>query len=178
MSHLGERVTPLVDGQLPADVAERAYAHVASCPVCREAVEIERLVKSRLAALAGPAPDAALTARLLGMADPGGPVPPRARPVPGSAVRPAPSAAWSRPPGRSDPSRPATASRRGRRGTRVRVLAAAAGALCLVGAAALAVGAVGLGEQPAVVPPVDQFVIEHDATTLNLPYGDPAGTGR
>ena len=42
MTHLGDRMTPLVDGQLPVDATERAHAHLASCDGCREAVETER----------------------------------------------------------------------------------------------------------------------------------------
>jgi hypothetical protein len=59
IGHLGTRVSALLDGQLsPAD-EERAWAHVHSCHQCRDAVEREGWVKTRLATmqLAGsPAP--------------------------------------------------------------------------------------------------------------------------
>ena len=49
--HLGNRTSALLDGQLPADEAERAWAHVHECHACRDRVEREGWVKSRLAGL-------------------------------------------------------------------------------------------------------------------------------
>jgi anti-sigma factor RsiW len=60
MGHLGARVSALLDGQLPPDEAERAWAHVHACHTCRDLVEREGWVKTRLAGLSlGPdsAPD-------------------------------------------------------------------------------------------------------------------------
>ncbi|WP_372736834.1 anti-sigma factor [Nocardioides sp.] len=49
--HLGTRVSALLDGQLsPAD-EERAWAHVHACHACRDEVEHEGWVKTRLAQL-------------------------------------------------------------------------------------------------------------------------------
>ena len=87
MTHLGERVSDLVDGQLPPEAAERAFAHLASCQGCRDQVEAERLMKARLAALALPTPREDLVHKLLAMGGPAGPVPPREGHVPGT-VRP------------------------------------------------------------------------------------------
>jgi hypothetical protein len=101
VSHLGDRVTALVDGQLPIEATERAHSHLAHCRECRDAVEIERLMKARLSCLAGPAPDGDLLSRLLAMGGPSGPLPPREGHVPGSP-RPMPV-----PPGRPADSRPA-----------------------------------------------------------------------
>lgn len=53
IGHLGSRISALLDGQLPAEEAERAWAHVHSCHVCRDAVEREGWVKTRLAGLSG-----------------------------------------------------------------------------------------------------------------------------
>ena len=58
--HLGSRVSALLDGQLSAVETERAWAHVHVCHLCRDAVEREGWVKTRLARLSdGPtgAPD-------------------------------------------------------------------------------------------------------------------------
>jgi hypothetical protein len=49
--HLGNRTSALLDGQLPAEEAERAWAHVQECHVCRDRVEREGWVKRRLAGL-------------------------------------------------------------------------------------------------------------------------------
>jgi hypothetical protein len=49
--HLGSRVSDLLDGQLsPAD-ADRAWEHVHSCHFCRDLVEREGWVKTRLSHL-------------------------------------------------------------------------------------------------------------------------------
>ncbi len=60
IGHLGSRVSALLDGQLPPDEAERAWGHVHSCHTCRDLVEREGWVKTRLAGLSfggGSAPD-------------------------------------------------------------------------------------------------------------------------
>ncbi len=51
MGHLGSRVSALLDGQLPAAEAERAWAHVHACHACRDQVEREGWVKTQLAGL-------------------------------------------------------------------------------------------------------------------------------
>lgn len=60
IGHLGPRTSALLDGQLsPAD-EERAWEHVHSCHLCRDQVEREGWVKTRLAAMsyaASSAPD-------------------------------------------------------------------------------------------------------------------------
>ncbi|WP_370247226.1 hypothetical protein [Nocardioides sp.] len=84
----GPRVTALLDGRLSAAEAEEAWAHVHGCHQCRDAVEREGWVKTRLAGLgaeAAPAPDY-LKGALLGV-------------TPGEALlrpRPAPDAASQR----------------------------------------------------------------------------------
>jgi hypothetical protein len=195
MSHLGERVTSLVDGQLPVEAAERALMHIAGCGDCREAVEIERLMKRRLSSLHAPEPGDQLVGRLLELAGPSGPLPPRPGHVPGSprpeliasltrvAVRSdagptrvaEPVRGTHRPPGRRGSSRPPLAlSRMTRvgRSSRNRVAAAMVGAACLVGAGVAGGVANGGVASTQVVPPVDSFVLEHSATTDTLPFND------
>lgn len=92
MSHLGSRISALVDGQLSVTATERALAHVALCPACASELAAARAARRALAAAADdvpPAPD--LTARLLSLA-PDGP----------GAVRPFPSRdPFAAPPDRS-----------------------------------------------------------------------------
>ena len=60
IGHLGTRVSALLDGQLSDAEAERAWSHVHTCHLCRDAVEREGWVKTRLAGLSsgpGGAPD-------------------------------------------------------------------------------------------------------------------------
>jgi hypothetical protein len=49
--HLGNKVSDLLDGQLPPDEEDRAWEHVHSCHYCRDLVEREGWVKTRLAGL-------------------------------------------------------------------------------------------------------------------------------
>ena len=72
IGHLGSRVSALLDGQLAPEEAERAWAHVHTCHACRDLVEREGWVKTRLAGLSfggTPAPDH-LKGSLLSGSDP------------------------------------------------------------------------------------------------------------
>jgi hypothetical protein len=51
IGHLGTRVSALLDGQLSSADEERAWEHVHSCHECRDAVEHEGWVKTRLATM-------------------------------------------------------------------------------------------------------------------------------
>ncbi len=53
MGHLGARVSALLDGQLSQAEADEAWAHVYACHACRDLVEREGWVKTRLAGLSG-----------------------------------------------------------------------------------------------------------------------------
>lgn len=60
MSHLGSRVSALLDGRLSPAEEERCWDHVHQCHPCRDLVEREGWVKTRLATWsfgAGAAPD-------------------------------------------------------------------------------------------------------------------------
>ena len=77
MGHLGSRTSALLDGQLsPADT-ERAWEHVHTCHACRDLVEREGWVKTRLAGLsfevAAPSTPAWLKGSLMGNLDSGAP---------------------------------------------------------------------------------------------------------
>ncbi|MGA8847844.1 MAG: hypothetical protein WB471_14610 [Nocardioides sp.] len=67
--HLGPRVSALLDGQLSSEETERAWNHVHGCHQCRDQVEREGWIKTRLSGSLlepGPVPDA-LKGVLLGM---------------------------------------------------------------------------------------------------------------
>ena len=51
MSHLGSRVSALVDGRLSPEEEERCWNHVHACHTCRDLVEHEGWVKTQLAQL-------------------------------------------------------------------------------------------------------------------------------
>lgn len=69
MSHLGDNLSALVDGELSGADLDRANAHLASCDKCRGEAATLRLLKRELRALVADASDDdALTRRLLAMA--------------------------------------------------------------------------------------------------------------
>lgn len=165
MSHLGSRISALADGQLAPAAAERALAHVATCPQCAGELAAARAARRALAAADDVTPTADLTARLLSLAPA---TPPRA-----PAQRCDPFAS----PGPARPT-PAGGSRltghprtltgdleRRRSGARL-----AAGSLAGVGAVAAMLFA--LGDRPPVVPS------SHPAQALSLLGEATPGTQR
>lgn len=55
IGHLGTRVSALLDGQLGPEETERAWAHVHVCHGCRDLVEREGWIKTRLSGLSADA---------------------------------------------------------------------------------------------------------------------------
>jgi anti-sigma factor RsiW len=159
MSHLGDRLSALVDGELDGAERDRAHAHLASCEQCRaEAAEL-RALKQRLRGLMSGAPaEAAMTRRLIAMTGPGGPLPPRRR-----LLRLAPP----------------TVNRGTRRPGPVRRRYLVLGTVSLVvglGTAAFTAG--GSGEAvpgPRITPPVEMYSVEHAITTGEVPVTGPSG---
>ena len=126
MTHLGERVSALVDGRLSPDATERALVHVAECPACQAELTAERVTRRRLSEAPDPQPSPELVGSLLAMGGPAGPLAPWPGHAPGAArpvPLPPPGYPWDsrRPDGRSD----ATGPGRGRR----RLRSAAVGVL-------------------------------------------------
>jgi hypothetical protein len=75
IGHLGSRVSALLDGQLSPEEEERAWEHVHVCHLCRDAVEREGWVKTRLAGLSfggASAPDRLKGSLVDALAGPGG----------------------------------------------------------------------------------------------------------
>ena len=73
MSHLGRRLTALVDGELSPAERDRAHAHLARCAACRAEAKELRELKRRMRGLADLAAGDELTQRLIaipGRADP------------------------------------------------------------------------------------------------------------
>jgi hypothetical protein len=66
IGHLGSRVSALLDGQLSQVETDRAWAHVHLCHVCRDAVEREGWVKTRLSTLGGTSAPSHLKGSLMG----------------------------------------------------------------------------------------------------------------
>src|SRR5712691_4605463 len=175
MSHLGDRLSALVDGELDGAELDRAHAHLAGCEQCRaEAAEL-RALKQKLRALTTGAPaEAAMTRRLIAMTGPGGPMPPRRRllrVVPGH--RPAAGPAATRPAA----TRPRLARRR-----RYLVLGTVSLVVGLGTAAFTAGGGSDAAPGPRITPPVEMYSVEHAITTGEVPFpgptAQPASSGR
>ena len=191
MSHLGDRLSALVDGELDGAELDRAHAHLAGCERCRaEAAELRALKQKLRELMTGAPAEAAMTRRLIAMTGPGGPLPPQRRllrVVPGrqSGVGPAPSGpALSGPapsgpaPSRSAPSGPAPSARAGRRSRparRRRYLVLGTVSLVVgLGAAAFTAGGGGdASPGPRITPPVEMYSVEHAITTGEVPFPGP-----
>jgi anti-sigma factor RsiW len=174
MSHLGDRISALIDGELIGAELDRASAHLASCDRCRSEATALRALKRELRALGGSTQaeaEAATVRRLIAATGPGGPLPPR-RPL-----------GRGRSGGPRRDSRPDRwrGARRSRLLTKPRRAYAVAGVLSIavvsLGAAAFSVGG-GTGEpEPKVTPNMQIYTIEHAITTGDVPIPDPSGSG-
>ena len=179
MSHLGDRLSALVDGELGGAELDRAHAHLAGCEPCRtEAAEL-RALKRKLRGLMDGAPaEAAMTRRLIAMTGPGGPMPPRRRllrVVPGR--RPAAGPAASRPGAGStlQPPKAVTPLKPWPNGRWRRYLVLGTVSLVVgLGTAAFTVGGGGdAAPGPRITPPVKMYSVEHAITTGEVPFPGP-----
>jgi anti-sigma factor RsiW len=192
VSHLEERISALVDGELTGAELDRASAHLAACARCRQEAAELRQLKRQLRALAAPwdppadaafrpsaAPggsagqrpvsaEEALTRRLLAMAGPGGPVP--SRRFRRERFRQARRAARG--------GRPPRAPRL--RGRYV-VWSAVSLVVVGVGTAAFSMGGGGSPEPgPQITPQLEMFSLEHAIQSGDIPFPEPtpAATAR
>ena len=165
MSHLGDMLSALVDGELDGAELDRVHAHLAGCEHCRgEAAELRELKKQLRSLTTGAPAEAAMTRRLIAMTGPGGPVPPRRR-----LLRVVPGRRPAAGPPRSRPGPLGAQARR----RRYLVL----GAVSLVvglGTAAFTVGGGGdAAPGPKITPPVEMYSVEHAITTGEVPFPGP-----
>lgn len=139
MSHLGHRLSALIDGELSHPQRERALAHLARCEACRREAAALRALKQRMHALGEAPADATLTDRLFALGASG--------PVPGSPGLP--RHRW--------PVRLIAAA------------CLAVAGLGLPTAAFLAGGGGQQEPGPGVTPMIDLFVVQHDFSTGDVP---------
>jgi anti-sigma factor RsiW len=172
MSHLGDRLSALVDGELGGAERDRAHAHLAACEPCRsEAAELRALKQKLRGLMDGVPSEAAMTSRLIAMTGPGGPMPPRRRllrVVPGR--RPASGPVASRPGSRLRSSTPWPSPRR----RRYLVLGTVSLVVGLGTAAFTAGGGGDAAPGPRVTPSVEMYSVEHAITTGEVPFLAPA----
>ncbi len=198
MSHLGDRLSALVDGELGHDERDRLLVHLAACKECRTEAAALRALKRRVGALEDPAIDATLLARLLMFAEPGEPVPDRRRALRG-ALRPAllmypdaqpsgrrprgtrRSVNWRADGGQAEggraPLRPGwSAGRPSRRRANYVIASVVSFVVVGVGGLSFVVGGGEGAPGPHITPPVEMFTVEHSVTTGEVPFANPAAT--
>lgn len=159
MTHLGQRLSALIDDELDGEGRDRVLVHLAKCEECRAEAVALRTLKRRMNALGETEADAALTGRLIGLAgltaglDGRGGVPL----TPWSAMAaPAPGGRFGWP-----DAKPAWY-----------VLGGAFGVfLAGLGTAAFMAGggAQAPSPEPRITPAVDVFMLQHDMVTGEVP---------
>jgi anti-sigma factor RsiW len=185
MSHLGERLTALVDGELGHDERDRALAHLAACEQCRGEADTLRRLKSRLRSLDDVGAPTNLIGRLRALdQDRGGPKEPGVCLPEGIGGRePWPVSDTARPlqtisggqRRRPSDNRPGGRAAAQNRRPRVRYLVAGAATLAVFGVGAASFMA-GTNEQrlPQVAPAFDRFAIEHALISGEVPMSEPS----
>ena len=179
MTHLGQRLSALIDGELESSERERVLVHMTKCGSCRDEVAALRTIKRRMNALGEAAAGAGLTgltgrlmglSELLGLDDPG---------LSGDA--PSGGSDWPPPPppgGWPRHGRPSPEAKPAGRDTRPddragRFFLAGSVAIFLVGLGTAAVIAGGEPQAQAPAPPVtpsiDVLVAPHNATVNHSP---------
>jgi anti-sigma factor RsiW len=169
MSHLGDRLSALVDGELTGAERDRASAHLAGCAQCRAEVKQLRALKQKLRSLMDGAPaEAAMTRRLISMTAPGGPLPPRRRllrVLPGGRPEPRPGLRASTRPG----------TRRPRPARRRYMFLGTVSLVVGLGTAAFTAGGGGQAVPgPRITPPVELYSVQHAIITGEVPFSEPS----
>ena len=147
MSHLGQRLSALIDGELGDAERDRVLAHLAGCDACRQDAIALRALKQRMHSLGEAMVNAALTGRLMAV---------------GAADGPGPRAPWR--------------SRTGSSAPRLLAAGILASAVAGLGAAAFYAGGDQPVPGPRVTPAVDTFLIQHDNVTNETPV-TPSSSG-
>jgi anti-sigma factor RsiW len=179
VSHLGDQLSALIDGELNGTELDRANAHLAACATCRAEAGSLRRLKHELHALAEVCDADGLTRRLLAMphaADGAGPDVPE----PAENLRPAPGGRRhygpSRPVGHRGPGGPYDGlSRRpaGRRRGRTVLWSTVSLVVVGVGTAAFTVGGGSGASGPQITPQLEVFDLQHAVTSGDVPFADP-----
>jgi anti-sigma factor RsiW len=183
MTHLGQRLSALIDGELAGSERERVLVHMTRCGSCRDEVASLRLLKRRMNALGEAAAGAGLTGRLISLSELMGLDDPRSagEMSPGETTwpPPAPAGAW---PVRGHSGQGATAadhrSRPDQRAGRYFLAGSVAVFLAGLGTAAFIVGGEPQAKAPAppVTPSIDVLVFpQHN---VDLAPGAGFGSAR
>jgi hypothetical protein len=169
VSHLGDNLSALVDGELAGADLDRANAHLAACERCRGDAASLRALKNQLRDLASDAGHDDLMLRLFALGDcPAAPQDQGNRYDQGSYYD------RGNPCDRGDYHENADDDTRS---PRRRYLVWSALSLAVVGgvgAAAFSMGGGPSGSAPDVVPQVEMFSVQHASTTGDVPFPEPS----
>jgi len=190
VSHLGDLLSALVDGELSGAELDRANAHVAACGACRVEANALRRLKHELRSLAEVNDSGDITRRLLALSGQDG------KPGPGGPASGGPAA------GPGGPAAPVRARRLGRESSQRRRVRAAAersmadpysappsgrltsrrrgryvlwSTLSLVvgiGTAAFGMGGSAASPGPQITPQLEVYDIQHAITSGDVPFDD------
>jgi anti-sigma factor RsiW len=185
VSHLGEVLSALVDGELSGTELDRANAHVAACGACRVEANALRRLKHELRALGEVHNADGITTRLLAMtsqpcgegpaslANLGYPASPAVRkPGPDRGRRRetrSMTAPYTAAPYSAAPSRRPTGQRRGRYVLWTTLSLVVVG----VSTAAFGMGGNSGSTGPQITPQLEVFDIQHAITSGDVPFADP-----
>jgi anti-sigma factor RsiW len=189
MSHLGGRLSALIDGELSDAERDQVHAHLVGCDECRAEAAALRTLKRRVRGLGETPADGDLTRRLIALGGLPRPAGPPRRPG-SSRARAARTAALSggpaaRPEGRDDVQEwfdggsaredaSPLAAERGRGHTRYMVAGAVAALAVSLGAASFAAGGSGQAPGRTVTPEVDVYMMQHWVASDSVPAGQPS----
>jgi anti-sigma factor RsiW len=185
MSHLGDLLSALVDGELSGTELDRANAHLAACGACRVEARALRRLKCELRSLAEPAgvtDSDQITGRLLAMAagtGPGAPVPPQRKDSDHGdqgnlgGRRPRRLRAAGRRAG-TGPYAVTALGRRAARRRRARYVLWTTLSLVVVGIGTASFGMGGGSTGPKVTPQLEVFDAQHAITSGDVPFANPA----
>jgi anti-sigma factor RsiW len=166
VSHLGDLLSALVDGELSGTDLDRANAHVAACGACRVEANALRRLKHDLRALAEVNDSGEVTKRLLAMTGQAGPV---------SARQLEDERGQRRRAGTLSP-RSALPSGRliNRRGGRYLLWSTLSLVVVGIGTAAFGMGGSSGPTGPQITPQLEVFDAQHAITSGDVPFDDPA----
>jgi anti-sigma factor RsiW len=166
LTHLGQRLSALIDGELDGSERERVLLHMAKCGSCRDEVAALRMLKRRMNDLGEADAGAGLTGRLMrlresGLAD----------------GMPAAEAAWPPPPPPGGWEFPRQARRSEQRAGRYFLTGSLVVFLAGLGTAAFIAGGEPQAQAPSppVAPRVDVLVVPHGQVSSR--DGRHPGTG-
>jgi hypothetical protein len=175
VSHLGDNLSALVDGELTGADLDRANAHLAACERCRGDAASLRGLKNQLRDLASDSGHDDLMLRLFALGDQ-------------PAARSGRTTRYDRGNEYDESDLDADVNYYGRgdfhettdddsRSSRRRYLVWSALSLAVVGgvgAAAFSMGGGPSGPAPDVVPQVEMFSVQHASTTGDVPFPEPS----